>query len=488
MKINIHAGHNPDGMIACGAVGLIKESTEARKVKDEVIKQLEILGHTIYDCTIDNGTSQNDVLKKIVSKCNLHTVDLDISIHFNAGRNDNKGDGKTGGVECYTYDTSPFVYNISKNICSSIASLGYTNRGAKISKDLYVLRSTKCPALLIECCFVDDTDDVKLYNYKTMANAIVYGITGKKVSENNEENNKQEIKITGHYTVTADVLNVRYAPNTTSMVVGKFKNGTEVYTVDGKFGDNGMWKKCLMWNGSYGYVHSGYLQPVKQQDENKSPTPSNDKFTYEVKNGCHIISFLPSKFGIYMKDSKKRNYGIKNYFNLGYFAKLSDGSTLSVGNLADCGKILSQSCDFPSWVNTSNKQLTTMCIMNDSTVKFIKTNKLDGIKGLKTAVSGIPILVNGKQVSLNDIKSEGYFGNELYNTLHIFITYKDCRIYVIGAKVGTVTDMANLMISLGFTNNVIKLDGGGSFIIVINGKEVLGTNENRKVSSIGMFE
>ena len=40
MKINVHAGHNPDGKIACGAVGLIKESTEARKVKKKVIKLL----------------------------------------------------------------------------------------------------------------------------------------------------------------------------------------------------------------------------------------------------------------------------------------------------------------------------------------------------------------------------------------------------------------------------------------------------------------
>lgn len=40
MKINIHAGHNPDGKIACGAVGLIEESTEARAIKDYVIKYL----------------------------------------------------------------------------------------------------------------------------------------------------------------------------------------------------------------------------------------------------------------------------------------------------------------------------------------------------------------------------------------------------------------------------------------------------------------
>ena len=49
MKINVHAGHNPDGKIACGAVGLIKESTQARKVKNYVIKYLKVAGHTVYD-------------------------------------------------------------------------------------------------------------------------------------------------------------------------------------------------------------------------------------------------------------------------------------------------------------------------------------------------------------------------------------------------------------------------------------------------------
>jgi N-acetylmuramoyl-L-alanine amidase len=37
MIINVHAGHNPDGKVACGAIGIIRESTEARRVKDAVI-------------------------------------------------------------------------------------------------------------------------------------------------------------------------------------------------------------------------------------------------------------------------------------------------------------------------------------------------------------------------------------------------------------------------------------------------------------------
>lgn len=41
-----------------------------------------------------------------------------------------------------------------------------------------MLKHTKAPALLIECCFVDDPDDVAIYNADRMAAAIVAGITG----------------------------------------------------------------------------------------------------------------------------------------------------------------------------------------------------------------------------------------------------------------------------------------------------------------------
>lgn len=176
MKINIHAGHNPDGKIACGAIGLIKESTEARKVKNEVIKLLKAKGHTVYDCTCDNGLNQSNVLSKIVKKCNAHVVDLDVSIHFNAGRNDYKGDGDNAGVEVLLYSNQSKAKSYASNVCKEIAKLGFDNRGIKMRNNLTYLKRTKSPAMLVECCFVDDKDDVKLYNYKTMAQAIVNGI------------------------------------------------------------------------------------------------------------------------------------------------------------------------------------------------------------------------------------------------------------------------------------------------------------------------
>lgn len=180
-KYNVHAGHNPDGKIACGAVGLIKESTEARKVKDELIKLMKSAGNTVYDCTVSNGKSQSDVLNKIVAKCNKHKVNYDISIHFNSGASDKKGNGKTTGVEVLLYDDSNKAQiTAAKNICKEFEKLGFKNRGVKYRGDsLAVLRDTKSLAILIEVCFVDDADDVKLYKKvgaKGIAEAICRGL------------------------------------------------------------------------------------------------------------------------------------------------------------------------------------------------------------------------------------------------------------------------------------------------------------------------
>lgn len=183
MKINIHAGHNPEGRIACGAVGLLDESRENRRVKNEVVYLLRQQGHEVYDCTVDDGVSQADVLEKIVRKCNAHEVDLDISIHFNSGRNDYVGDGSTGGTEVFIYSVTAGALTYAQAMVKEIADLGFRIRDDRIKDDvktnpaLYVLKNTKAPALLIECCFVDDKDDVEKYDDKKMAQAIVAGIT-----------------------------------------------------------------------------------------------------------------------------------------------------------------------------------------------------------------------------------------------------------------------------------------------------------------------
>ena len=142
---------------------------------------------------------------------------MDVSIHFNAGAGDSVGNGVTTGTETYVYSASSGAKGYAEKVCAAIAALGFRNRGVKYSTGLYVLKNTKAPAMLIECCFVDDKDDVQLYDYNRMAEAIVYGITGQRTEtpENiaTETESLREEKIAGNkemlYRVRVDMLMCR---------------------------------------------------------------------------------------------------------------------------------------------------------------------------------------------------------------------------------------------------------------------------------------
>ncbi|MGN1014701.1 MAG: N-acetylmuramoyl-L-alanine amidase, partial [Butyricicoccus sp.] len=127
----------------------------------------------------DNGTGQTDVLRKIVAKCNAHSVDVDISLHLNSGGGH--------GTECLIYGTGGQAEVYANKIQNAIVKrTGYADRGVKVRKDLYVLKNTDAPAVLVECCFVDSSADAKMWNPKTMAAAICEGVTGKNPAESTD--------------------------------------------------------------------------------------------------------------------------------------------------------------------------------------------------------------------------------------------------------------------------------------------------------------
>lgn len=178
-KVTVHGGHNPSGKIACGASDFLDESKEDRYMTKKVIKFLRKNGIRAVNCTVNNGKNQTDVLQKICAKCNaVADVDMHISIHFNSGRADKAGDGKVGGTEVLVTENISDKGDIAKRICNQMEKLGFTNRGVKISKNLYFLNHTKAPAILIEACFVDDKDDYMLYtsDRDAAAKAIVRAI------------------------------------------------------------------------------------------------------------------------------------------------------------------------------------------------------------------------------------------------------------------------------------------------------------------------
>ena len=93
---------------------------------------------------------------------------------------------------------------IRKKVCAAISELGFKNRGVKVRTDLRFLRQTKSLAMLIECCFVDDKDDVQLYDVQKMAEAIVYSISGMKVIWPIEKAQDKEAATFGTEAATGD--------------------------------------------------------------------------------------------------------------------------------------------------------------------------------------------------------------------------------------------------------------------------------------------
>lgn len=215
-KYNIHAGHNPHGKVGCGAIGFITESTENRLVAREIIRLLTLNGHTVHDCTVNNGVSQNDILSRICKNCNLHKVTGDYSIHFNAGRKDKKGDKKIGGFEIWITNPDKAKEKVAARIRSNMKALGFTDRGTKVTNNLYYLNAVKNKTFLLEICFVDDKDDCNLYKkvgYEAVAEAVVKGILNKKKIKTEEKKPKVKKKT---------ILQIAK-----EVIAGKYGNGEE---------------------------------------------------------------------------------------------------------------------------------------------------------------------------------------------------------------------------------------------------------------------
>lgn len=176
--VTVHGGHNPAGKIACGASDYIDESKEDRIITRKVIRLLKKKGIKAYNCTVNNGTSQNDVLRKICKKCNSKTRDMDISIHFNSADHQARKDSKTTGTEVWVKSMDGVRGVLATKICKNISKVGFRNRGVKTTDGLWFLNRTNKPALLVEVCFVSDPDDAAVYksHKDKVAEAIVNAI------------------------------------------------------------------------------------------------------------------------------------------------------------------------------------------------------------------------------------------------------------------------------------------------------------------------
>jgi N-acetylmuramoyl-L-alanine amidase len=160
-KIVVNAGHCKFG-VGTGANGYLNESTETRKIAYELMKLLADSQHEVIPAVFDRSANN---LKEAVQLANNKAADLFISLHLNAGGGN--------GCEAYTWKGQQVAQAVKA--CSYLKMLGFKNRGVKDGSSLYVIKNTKCTAILIEVCFVDNKADAELFKkvgYSNIAKAI----------------------------------------------------------------------------------------------------------------------------------------------------------------------------------------------------------------------------------------------------------------------------------------------------------------------------
>lgn len=172
-KVFISAGHggSDPGATANGFQEKALNLMIALACRDELVRHgVKVL--------MSRETDANDPVYEEVKECNKYHPDLAVSIHNNAGGGD--------GAEAFHHHSGGLGKTAAAYILDEITKLGQNSRGAKTRKNAegydyyYFIRETVAPAVIVECAFVDNANDIKIIDttkeQKAMGTAIAKGI------------------------------------------------------------------------------------------------------------------------------------------------------------------------------------------------------------------------------------------------------------------------------------------------------------------------
>lgn len=382
-----------------------------------------------YDCTtmrVDDVTGETDVsLDSRCSQANKAKADVYVSIHHNAGI---KG-GSGGGIVVYIHPNHQAQSEVVQEAAYRhlIAQTGLRgNRASPIAQANHcVTRETTMPAILCECGFMDSTHDTPIILTETFADQCARGL--------------------------CDAL-------------------VEVYA----------------------------LQPVNIN----SP---KEQTTYTMRDGVHDFAIPVSAFAIELIDREKEDCG-ENYANAGYFGRYGADPeyTLPAGHLVanftatdsrtkasveERGSIVDGKMRFDSfgfdYFNPFYQKSVSVLLVKDGDAAIQEVQELPACD---YAVAGVPVLRGGKKVTSVQALAQGWDKSSLRATYHVFVGLKgDGRIHVLGMQTKTANlldsgEAADTLLPYGYTD-VLKLDGGGSYVIKTNLVSA-ATAENRRICSI----
>lgn len=173
MKVFIAVGHggSDPGAVANGFKEKDLNLSISLACADELVR------HGVQ-VQMSRSVDEGETLEQQIKECNDFDPDLAANIHNNAGGGD--------GAEVYHTISGGKGKVLAENILDEVVQIGQNSRGAKTRKnskglDYYgFIRSTKAPAVIVECAFVDNKKDIQIIDtaaeQKAMGVAIAKGI------------------------------------------------------------------------------------------------------------------------------------------------------------------------------------------------------------------------------------------------------------------------------------------------------------------------
>lgn len=141
-----HGGKDP------GAVYQTIDGKEIKE-KDITLSFVKALKKYVSDAVLIRDKDEYLSLKQRTDKANAVEPELVVSIHVNSS----KSVPKIAGPEVWYYAGS----KLGKEIASDLALVLNSKRGIKPTRNLYILKHTKAPAVLIELGFINNPDDLR---------------------------------------------------------------------------------------------------------------------------------------------------------------------------------------------------------------------------------------------------------------------------------------------------------------------------------------
>ena len=228
------------------------------------------------------------------------------------------------------------------------------------------------------------------------------------------------------------------------------------------------------------------------------------RMSYTKRGGAHIVEVPAKDFAVRLVDKAKKTAYSGNYCNAGFFGNYNEGRdkfTLPVGHT-----VATMATD-NKWVNhycaqrgkVSGGKVVYAEPGRTETTLFIRGNLADmgevsaPPEGCAYAIAGVPVLRQGKAVSWATAKAQGWEASSLYATWHIFAGYGQDRSKITVVALRTTTgnliasgEGAKKLAALGL-REAIKLDGGGSTILLVEGKTPVCTAGNRRICTVLTF-